>query len=112
VAHAGGNDLGGVFDRRHQSVDAFVQLLGPSPGDRHQDVVLAVEIVVEAAAGDFGGIGDVVDGDGVDTALAHEPFGGLQNPASHSLAAPRDAAGRRSGFRLGGGLGFVHGRGP
>ena len=62
---------------------------------------LLVEVVVEAAARDVGGVGDVVEGDGIDPALGHELLGDVEDPLARVRAAPGDAAGGRGGLNLG-----------
>jgi hypothetical protein len=89
VAQRDGHRLGRVGDLLDQAIDAPIQRLRARPGDRHEQVVLGVEVVVEGAPGHVGGLGDLLDGDGVDAARAHERLGRLEqlpaNPGPPAL---------------------------
>jgi len=89
VSVCDGNDLGGILEVGGHGTDG-----GPLGGDcllelRFDDRLLAIEMLVELAEADVGGLGDVVDARAVDALAREQGLGNLDQMSPGSLAPAR-----------------------
>ena len=67
--------------------DLGVHLVHVALGEGEEDVLLVVEVLVERGHRSIGRIGDVTGGQGVDTALDHDPGGRVEESLDPATAA-------------------------
>jgi catechol 2,3-dioxygenase-like lactoylglutathione lyase family enzyme len=94
VANAHGEDLRRILDAFAKLVERVGELLEDALQERCVNGLLRGEVVVEGAESHVRGLGDLVDGHGVDCALREEPKRGLgsRSRVSRLRRSPRELA--------------------